>query len=621
MTDSCQKRVELLAPARNRECGIEAIKHGADAVYIGAARFGARAAAGNSIEDIAALTSFAHQYYARVYVTVNTILRDAELADTEALIWSLYNAGVDAILVQDTAVLRMNLPPIALHASTQMDVRSVEKVRFLADCGFSRVVLARELSLDEIRSIHEACPDVELECFVHGALCVSYSGQCYASECCFGRSANRGECAQFCRLPFDLLDADGKVILNGKHVLSLKDMKRLDSLEELIDAGVVSLKIEGRLKDVSYVKNVVAAYSSRLNEVCAMSGGFCVRRSSSGRSRYSFDPDVQKSFNRGFTDYFLHGRTSGIHSFDTPKSLGEPMGKSGKSGSGWLSVSGGREFHNGDGICFFDRNGELHGYRVNKVENGRLFLFGKEDGTSQMDGGFIPEGTAVFRNYDNDFEKLLSKESADRRIAVSVRFKDTEDGFVVMMEDEDGNVTESAVAFGHQPANNPQTANIQVQLSKLGASIFAASEVSVQMSADWFVPSSLLSELRRRAVDALISKRSEYRPRLERRPAKPDVQYPSERLSYLGNVMNAEACSFYHNHGVPEVADAYEKQHVGGADIMFCRHCIRYAMGWCVRNGGIPSPYREPYSLRTSDGRQFTLHFDCAHCIMTVKAD
>lgn len=612
-------RVELLAPARNLECGREAIKHGADAVYIGAARFGARAAAGNSVEDIAELARFAHLYYARVYVTVNTILKDSELAETEALVWDLYRAGVDAILVQDMAVLRMNLPPIALHASTQMDVRSVEKVRFLASCGFSRVVLARELSLDEIRAIHEACPDVELECFVHGALCVSYSGQCYASEYCFSRSANRGECAQFCRLPFDLMDADGKTILSGKHLLSLKDMNRLDSLEELIDAGVVSLKIEGRLKDVSYVKNVVAAYSCRLNVL--QGTGPCITRTSSGSPTYTFTPDVQKSFNRGFTDNFLHGRTPGIHSFDTPKSLGEPMGKSGRSGPGWLTVNGGKEFHNGDGICFFDRNGELHGYRVNKVENGMLFLFEEKDVVSQMNGRFIPEGTPVFRNYDHEFERLLSKESADRRISVRVLFKDTEDGFAVIMEDEDGNTAESSVAFGHQPAKNPQTANIQAQLSKLGTSVFSASEVSVQMSADWFVPSSLLSELRRMAVGALISKRDEYRPRLERRPANPDAQYPSGRLSYLGNVMNAEARSFYHNHGVPEVADAFEKQHVKGADIMFCRHCIRFAMGWCVRNGGTPSPYREPYSLRSSDGRQFTLHFDCAHCTMTVKAE
>lgn len=607
------RRIELLAPARNLECGREAIKHGADAVYIGAARFGARAAAGNSVEDIAELSRFAHQYYARVYVTVNTILKDSELADTEALIWELYRAGVDAILVQDMAVLRMNLPPIALHASTQMDVRSVEKVRFLADCGFSRVVLARELSLAEIRAIHEACPDVELECFVHGALCVSYSGQCYASEYCFGRSANRGECAQFCRLPFDLLDADGKTIARGKHLLSLKDMCRLDYLKELIDAGVVSFKIEGRLKDTAYVKNVVAAYSQNLQGT-----GPYITRTSSGRSEYTFTPDVRKSFNRGFTDYFLHGRTADIHSYDTPKSIGEPMGKSGKSGPGWLYVQGSAEFHNGDGICFFDRKGELHGYRVNKVEHGRLFLFEDRDGASEMKVRFIPEGTPLFRNYDHEFEKLLSKESADRRVPVSIAFSDCADGFQVCMSDSDGNSISVHAVSEHQPAKNPQTANIQAQLSKLGASIFAASEVSVQMSADWFVPSSLLSELRRMAVDALISKRDECRPHLERRPAKSAVQYPSDRLTYLGNVMNAEARSFYHDHGVPEVADAYEKQHVKGADIMFCRHCIRFAMGWCVRNSGIPSPYREPYTLRSADGRQFALHFDCAVCKMRV---
>ena len=619
--DSCQKRIELLAPARNRECGIEAIKHGADAVYIGAARFGARAAAGNSVEDIAELARFAHLYYARVYVTVNTILKDSELADTEALIWDLYRAGVDAILVQDMAILRMNLPSIALHASTQMDIRSVEKVRFLADCGFSRVVLARELSLDEIRNIHEACPGVELECFVHGALCVSYSGQCYASECCFGRSANRGECAQFCRLPFDLLDADGKVVVRGKHLLSLKDMCRIDSLEEMLDAGVVSFKIEGRLKEAGYVKNVTAAYSRRLDEIIARRSAANVEsapfvRISSGNVSYTFHPDVSKSFNRGFTDYFLHGRTNGIWSFDTPKSIGAPVGRVGHSGQGWLTVKGTAEFHNGDGLCYFDADGNLHGFRVNRVENGRIFLF--DGGQESAD---IPENTPLYRNLDYEFDRTLSKESAYRRIPVSIVFRDCEGGFQVLMSDGDGNSVSVQTDFEHQTARNSQTANIRAQLSKLGGTVFAASEVSVQMSADWFVPSSLLSELRRMAVDALISKRDECRPCPERRPAMPDVQYPSERLSYLGNVMNAGARSFYHDHGVPEVADAYEKQHVKGADIMFCRHCIRFAMGWCVRNGGTPSPYREPYSLRSSDGRQFTLHFGCPHCIMTLKPE
>lgn len=628
------RRIELLAPARNLECGREAIKHGADAVYIGAARFGARAAAGNSIDDIAELTRFAHLYYARVYVTVNTILKDSELKDTEALIWDLYRAGVDAILVQDMAVLRMNLPPIALHASTQMDVRSVDKVRFLASCGFSRVVLARELSLDEIRAIHTACPDVELECFVHGALCVSYSGQCYASEYCFGRSANRGECAQFCRLPFDLLDADGSTMIRAKHLLSLKDMNRLDSLDELIEAGVVSLKIEGRLKETSYVKNVVAAYSRRLDELCSDSrysdagnsgaltdgydGAFRIGRTSSGHTEYTFTPDPQKSFNRGFTDYFLHGRTADILSPDTPKSIGEPMGLSGQSGPGWLTVAGEKEFHNGDGICFFGRNGELRGYRVNRVERGRLFLFEEKNSFTETSGRFIPEGTPVFRNYDQEFEKLLSKDSADRRISVCVRFEDTEDGFAVMMEDEDGNFGQSSVVFEHQPARNPQAANIRTQLSKLGDTVFVVLNVRVEMSGEWFVPSSLLSELRRSAVERLLESRAGNRSILKQREPEGDSVFPSAELTYLGNVMNAEARAFYKAHGVVKAADAFEKTHpAGNAPVMFCRHCLRFAAGCCTKMGGNGNRQIPTY-LKSADGRLFRLKYDCAACTMQV---
>lgn len=608
------RKVELLAPARNLECGLEAIRHGADAVYIGAARFGARAAAGNSIEEIAELANFAHLYDARVYVTVNTILKDSELADTEALIWKLYKAGVDAILVQDTAILRMNLPPIALHASTQMDVRSIDKVRFLADCGFSRVVLARELSLDEIRAIHNACPDVELECFVHGALCVSYSGQCYASECCFGRSANRGECAQFCRLPFNLTDTEGRTIVRGKHLLSLKDMCRIDSLEELLDAGVVSFKIEGRLKETSYVKNVTAAYSQRLNAILERRAEYM--RSSDGNVRYTFIPDPAKSFNRGFTDYFLHGRKNDIWSFDSPKSIGAYVGLAGRSGPGWLMIKGPARFHNGDGLCFFDKNGALHGFRVNKVEGGRLFLFENAQDTSVH----IPENTPLFRNFDYEFDKTLSKESAERHIPVEISFKDCEGGFYLSVCDAEGNSVSVTSDFGHQLARSPQDANIKTQLSKLGGTVFEAARVSVDMSDDWFVPSSLLSDMRRKAVDALLVRRAENRLHLERKAASADTGYPVRNLTYLGNVMNVEARRFYHDHGVESIADAYEKHHVNGAEIMFCRHCLRYAMGWCPKNGGGPSAYTEPYCLSTSDGRRFTLRFDCARCQMIVSS-
>lgn len=367
-----QRKIELLAPAKNLECGIAAVDHGADAIYIGAPRFGARAAAGNSLEDIAELVRYAHVYNVRIYVTVNTILKDEELKDTEKMIWDLYRAGVDALIVQDMGLLELNLPPIPLHASTQMDNRTSQKVRFLAEAGFRQVVLARELSLVEIENIHHACPDVPLEVFVHGALCVSYSGQCYVSQACFGRSANRGECAQFCRLAFDMIDADGKSIVRNKHLLSLKDLNQSEELEQLLDAGASSLKIEGRLKDVSYVKNVTAYYRQKLDTIFKRRKEYI--RASSGEVKLEFKPQLDKSFSRGFTNYFLFDRNKDIFSFDTPKSLGEEMGTVKEIRGNYLTVAGIKSFNNGDGVCFLDETGKLQGFRINRVENNKYFL-------------------------------------------------------------------------------------------------------------------------------------------------------------------------------------------------------------------------------------------------------
>ena len=606
------RTIELLAPAKNLECGVEAIRHGADAVYIGAGRFGARQAAGNSVEDIATLTRFAHFYGAKVYVTVNTILKDSELADAEELIWQLYEAGADALLVQDMAVLRMKLPPIALHASTQCDVRSADKVRFLAGCGFTRVVLARELSLPEIAAIHKSCPDVELECFVHGALCVSYSGQCYASQYCFGRSANRGECAQFCRLKFDLVDSDNNVIIKGKHLLSLRDMNRMDSLEELMDSGVCSFKIEGRLKDVQYVKNVTAAYSQALDKVLVRRKEFV--RESSGHSVPHFRPDVNRSFNRGFTDYFLHGRTDDIWSFGTPKSIGEKMGPVKEVGRGWIKVSGFKAFHNGDGLCFFNRRGELEGYRVNRVEGNRVFLF-LESGDMPV----IAPGTELYRNYDIEFEKVLSKESATRKIGVDILFREVPSGYQVIMTDEDGYKASAVTEWKKEDARTPQEDNIRTQLSKLGGTGFEAMNVKVQMDGERFIPSSLLSDLRRQCCAELEKTRMESYTRPVQGTAAAAV-YPANHLTYLGNVMNAQARTFYQDHGVTGIDDAFEKTQPRSGVIMFCRHCIRYAIGPCTkRPGGNPHPnIREPLYLNLPDGRQFRLKFDCSSCQMEV---
>ena len=606
------RNIELLSPARNIECGIEAVRHGADAVYIGAGRFGARQAAGNSVEDIAVLARFAHFYRAKVYVTVNTILKDSELADAEKLIWELYEAGADALLVQDMAVLRMNLPPIALHASTQCDVRSVEKVRFLAGCGFTRVVLARELSLDEIRAIHMACPDVELECFVHGALCVSYSGQCYASQYCFGRSANRGECAQFCRLKFDLIDSDDNVIVKGKHLLSLRDMNRMESLEELMDAGVCSFKIEGRLKDVSYVKNVTAAYSQAMDRITERRKEF--RRASSGRSTALFTPDVNKSFNRGFTCYFLHGRTADVWSFGTPKSTGERMGTVKETGRGWLTVAGLKAFRNGDGLCFLNRDGELEGYRVNRVEGGRIFLF--------LEGGGMPSvkpGTVVYRNYDLEFEKTLAKESASRRIGADIVFEETGEGYRVEMTDEDGIVAAVYSEWRKEDARTPQKNNIKTQLSKTGNTRFEVRSVEVRMEGERFIPSSLLSDMRRRVTGRLETLRMEsYERPAVGVPATPVPAYPLKELTYSGNVMNEEAFTFYRDHGVRRIGYAFEKAAPDKAVIMTCRHCIKYAVGLCPRRHETDLKVREPLYLRLQDGRRFRLRFDCQDCRMEV---
>ena len=605
------KSIELLSPAKNLECGIEAIKHGADAVYIGAGRFGARQAAGNPVEDITELTRFAHFYGAKVYVTVNTILKDSELADAEKLIWQLYEAGADALLVQDMAVLKMKLPPIALHASTQCDVRSVEKVRFLADCGFTRVVLARELSLDEIRAIHEACPDVELECFVHGALCVSYSGQCYASQYCFGRSANRGECAQFCRLKFDLIDSDNHVIVKGKHLLSLRDMNRMDSLEELMDAGVCSFKIEGRLKETSYVKNVTAAYSDAVNRILERREEY--RRASSGRSEHMFSPDVFKSFNRGFTDYFLHGRSADIWSPDTPKSIGELMGQVRITWRGFITITGNKSFHNGDGLCYIGHDGELNGFRVNRVENGRIFLY--------LESGDMPPiaaGTDIYRNFDQEFEKTLAKESAVRKISVDIKFEETAGGYRVSMTDEDGNVAAVESDWKKEDARTPQEANIRTQLGRLGNTGFDARSIEVKLEGERFIPSSLLSDMRRQVTSELENKRRDSYTRPAQGKASGVKDYPVKELTYLGNVMNAQARTFYKDHGVLQIDDAFEKNAPDKAVVMFCRHCIKNSMGLCPKNRRQDLKVHEPLWLVSNDGRRFSLRFDCSKCQMEI---
>lgn len=603
------RKIELLAPAKNLECGLEAINHGADAVYIGAPKFGARSAAGNSLDDIQTLVKHAHLYNARIYVTVNTILKEEELLETEKMIWELYGMGVDALIVQDMGITGLNLPPIPLHASTQTDNRTSDKVKFLANAGFRQVVLARELSLKEIDRIHRENPDVALEAFVHGALCVSYSGQCYVSEACFGRSANRGECAQFCRLSFNMVDADNQIMVSNKHLLSLKDMNQSNQLEALIDAGVSSFKIEGRLKDVSYVKNVTAAYRQKLDEILNRRPDLI--KASSGTCYFDFKPQLNKSFSRGFTHYFVNGRDRDIASFDTPKSLGEEMGTVKEIRGNYLTVAGLKSFNNGDGVCYLDEKGTLQGFRINRVDGNKLFLQEMPE---------IKQRTVLYRNYDQEFEKILSRESAKRKIAVELLLEDHVFGFSLTLTDEDRNLVTLALPRDKELARSPQTKNLEEQLAKLGNTPFEAIKVEVRFSDNWFIPVSALADLRRKAVDELLTLRSINYKREVSVWKSTSHAYPQTELTYLGNVMNSKAHSFYAAHGVKNIAPAFEKQPVEDAVLMFCKHCLRFSMGWCPVHQKGRSPYKEPYYLVSSDGKRFRLSFDCKNCQMKVSA-
>ena len=599
--------IELLSPARNLECGIAAVDHGADAVYIGAARFGARASAGNSMQDIAELCQYAHQYGVKVYVTVNTILYDAELQDTQDLIWELYRIGADALIVQDTALLQLNLPPIPLHASTQMDNRTPEKALALKKLGYEQIVLARELSIDEIRAIYQAVPDVPLEAFVHGALCVSYSGRCYASEYCFGRSANRGECAQFCRLPFSLEDSNGETIIEDKFLLSLRDMNRSRYLEEMMDAGVRSFKIEGRLKNVSYVKNITAYYRQQIDAILRRRTEY--QRSSRGREEFFFTPDPARSFSRGFTDYFLHGRKDDLASLDTPKSRGQFVGHVKEVRRGCIIVAGTTSFCNGDGLCFIDTQGKLQGFRVNRVEGNHLYPAEMPD---------VKKGDALWRNYDQQWEKLMAKETAIRRVPVTFTLSEVEDGFVLKAVRQGGKEASQRFIAEHQLARTDQRAGITELLSKLGDTIFYAEKVEISFSEPWFIPRSLLAEWRRSVVEQLIATGSDCVKETSEKPHYKEADISPRYFDF--NISNRLSCQFVAAKGGPEQINALEvtgKLNEGQA-LMTCRFCLRYQMGWCPRQRGAKSPYQEPYYLCSKDGRRFRLEFDCKNCEMKV---
>ena len=663
------RTIELLAPAKNLECGIAAIDHGADAVYIGASRFGARQSAGNSVEDIGKLCEYAHRYGVTVHVTINTIIYDDELEETLALVRELVNVGVDAFLLQDMGLMskvREIVPDtIALHASTQCDTRTWEKAQWLSEQGFDRIVLARELSVEEISEIHKRLPNLELEAFVHGALCVSYSGICYASQYCFGRSANRGACSQFCRLAFDLKDSDGKTIEHQRHLLSLKDMSQIDNLEALMRSGACAFKIEGRLKDINYVKNVVSAYSQRIDEIIRQHPRE-FRRASLGRVAYSFTPNLKKTFNRGYTSYFLNGRQADIFSPDTPKALGEFVGTVKEIRRDSFNVAGTSSFANGDGLCFLGNEQEdkkairqvngsnnsstrqpvnsptvLHGFRVNRAVGNRLYPY-------KMPHGLKP-GMALYRNQDQAFDKELSGTTAIRKIPIVMVFGLIDNGFRLKVSLYTNNhisdtiSAESFTSFTHQPAQKPQHDNIIRQLTKLGNTSYECTDITLEADVSkYFIPSSVLADIRRKVMDDLDKTILKMDRVTIHRNARNDKSHTYKLVTqtnpgqyqafpYLYNISNNVARKFYEQQGLTNPDEAFENQHPQGVQVkrgqvedvllMQCRHCIRYSLGYCVKRGGKKPTWREPLYLELPDKRRFRLEFDCKDCQMNIHPD
>ncbi|TVO90996.1 protease [Shewanella algae] len=608
-------KLELMAPAKNADFGIEAIRHGADAVYIGGPAFGARHTAGNSVEDIARLCEFAHRYHAQVFVTFNTILLDDELEEAKRLIWAVYEAGADAIIVQDLGLLELDLPPIALHASTQMDNRVPAKVAFLEHVGFSQVVLARELSLSQIRAV-AAETKMRLEFFIHGALCVAYSGQCYISEAYTDRSANRGECSQQCRMPGNLKTRQGDIIASNDHMLSLKDNNQTDNLEALIDAGIRSFKIEGRLKDLSYVKNVTAHYRQQLDAIMARRPEF--EPSSHGRCRYSFTPDPDKSFNRGKTDYFVNERKADIGDFRTPKYLGVEVGKVSKIGKDFIQVDSDAEFHNGDGLGFFAANyqkarlsdDKLTGFRVNRAEGNTLYLKNMPKD--------LYVGATLYRNKDQAFEALLAKESAERTLLLDFSLSNTQTGLALTAADRHGHQATVTADFEKQQAKDigRNRESLGKHLAKLGNTDFRLGQVDLGDAEAVFVPASIINGLRRDAIAALDEVRIQGYQRPTPWVRDDSARFPQRSLTYLGNVANQKAKDFYTRHGVVSIRDAYEVRPVkGDAPLMITKHCIRYSYNMCPKE--VPGIKAEPLEMELG-GKQFKLVFDCHKCEMLL---
>ena len=625
------KHLELLAPAKTADIGIAALHHGADAVYIGGPSFGARHNAGNEIGDIERLVREAHRFNARIFVTLNTILRDDELEGARRLAWQLYDAGVDALIVQDMGLTQLDLPPLQLHASTQCDIRTPEKARFLQDAGFSQVVVARELTLPQIRAVAQQLDRAVLEFFVHGALCVAYSGQCFISHAHTGRSANRGDCSQACRLPYEVVDGQGRIVAHQKHVLSMKDNDQSANLRALVDAGVRSFKIEGRYKDMAYVKNITGHYRRLLDELLAQRPDLA--RASSGHTRLLFTPDPERSFNRGSTDYFVNGRKDDIGAFDTPKHAGLPLGYVTKTAADHFELAlddGVAALNNGDALTYFDLQKELIGLRVNIAEplgGARWRAWPNEPMASLKD---LRKGVALSRNRDMAWDRMIAGErTAERRIAVDLMLMETPDGLALQLQDEDHHAAYVELTHERQPARDAARAEAAMReaMARLGNTLFEAREISLQPlhgGAPGFWPASLLNALRRDGIAALEQARAQAWMRLPRAvPVEPPVPYPEDTLSYLANVYNHAAHQFYLKHGVRVVDAAYEShEELGEVSLMITKHCVRYSLSLCPKQAkgvtGVQGTVRaEPLQL-INGKEKLTLRFDCKPCEMHV---
>jgi len=603
-----KKTLELLAPARNLEIGKLAVLAGADAIYIGAPNFGARAQASNSWSDVAVLVEFAHKYYVKVYVVLNTIFFDNEVTLVKDMIWKAYELGVDAVIIQDLGIFEMDLPPIPLFASTQTDNYNVGQIKFLEKVGFSRIILARELSLSEIKNISKNTK-VELEAFVHGALCVSFSGHCYFSQALSGRSANRGVCQQACRLPFSLVDATGKELMTEKYLLSTKDLNLFNHLSELVEAGISSFKIEGRLKDATYVTNVVASYRAELDKIIAQNNN--LKQASSGVTICNFIPDLAKTFNRGFTDYFINGRQSDIVSPDNQKSLGKFIGKVKKVDHRYFTLDRNVDLHNGDGLCWLNSRGMLNGTNINLVTEGKIYP-----------NKWIPlaPGTLIYRNQDPVFEKEVLS-GVNRFIEASVTVSESEQGWVIKAVDEDDNQAEIILPIAKALADKPEQAldNWRLALSKSGDSIFRIKDIIFNWNAPGFAPLSVLNDGRRQLLEALLTERLKNYQRQEVIHKKTKHPYLVKELDYSYNVSNSLARSFYERHGVKVVEEALEKTGYNkNKKLMITKHCLRYFLGACPKKAGTAlTPFKEPLFL-VYNGNKYRLKFDCNKCVMEI---